>query len=46
MIRRWIMARLGPWAGPIVVALVYTLLIVAFLTRIYVPQVPFPYGHL
>lgn len=46
MIRRWLVARLGPWLGTLVTALVYTALILAFLTRMSVQMGPFRYGHL
>jgi len=46
MIRRWILARCGPWAGPVLVAFVYVILILAFLLRISAPLAPFRYGHL
>jgi hypothetical protein len=46
VIRRWILARCGPWAGPLLVALVYLLLFLAFVLRISTPLAPFRYGHL
>lgn len=46
MMRRWLVAHLGPWLGTIATALIYAALMLAFLTRMSVPLGPFRYGHL
>jgi hypothetical protein len=46
MIRRWLVARFGPWLGTLLTALACTALILAFLARISARLGPFRDGHL